>query len=136
MAKLRSEAMDELNLLPGGQCMQGKRDVRLKYRGWQIVGKATCAAEQLDMGLQAGLRGYASAAGDIPVLPAETLLCKDPEKAVKGKICESFLREAVSARKFALSMVEADGCINGEALKDSRSIILVFSRANLAHFKA
>ena len=116
VAKVRSEAMDDLIALPGSEYVQEKQ-----YRGWRIVGKATCAAKQLDFGIQACLRGYACAAGDLPALPAEQLLCKQPCKTSQGKVAEALLRDAVAARKFALSITQADACLNGEATQDNRA---------------
>lgn len=118
VARIRQAAVDALSAMPNSGHLSQKREVKLKYRDWWIIGRVSCPAEHVDFGIQAGLRGYAAASGDLPALPAEEHLCKEPAGASKGRVAPCFLRDATAARKFALSMVNAEECGNGEAVKD------------------
>ena len=118
LAKAKDETLCLLRAVSGQSLLDSKRKVTVKYRGWDITAQAASVAEEMEFMFSAAVRGYAAAAGDLPLLPGESWLCKVPEKATKGHVQDSLLRQARDARTLANSLLAANNCESGESLKE------------------
>ena len=136
LASAKSAAMEDIMKVPTAKLsLDQKRQVSFEYRGWKVVTEAGSTAQHLDFAMQAALRGYGAATGELPLLPAEGFLCPTTKDAEQSKIQASLLGPAIQARKVVGTLLSTEECASGESLKDRRGVASIafawFSRCQV-----
>ena len=91
LQKVKAVGLEQLKGLVSIDDLPDRREVTVQYRGWPIVLKVSCVAEQLDWALMSALKGEAAAAKSIPWLPAEEWLCPTCDGSKHATISDELL---------------------------------------------
>ena len=122
LQKVKAVGLEQLKGLVSIDDLPDRREVTVQYRGWPIVLKVSCVAEQLDWALMSALRGEAAAAKSIPWLPAEEWLCPTCDGSKHATISDELLAKPKAVRELLTALVNAGDEKTGEGMQDTTKI--------------
>ena len=123
LQKVKAVGLEQLKGLVSIDDLPDRREVTVQYRGWPIVLKVSCVAEQLDWALMSALRGEAAAAKSIPWLPAEEWLCPTCDGSKHATISDELLTKPKAVRELLTALVNAGDEKTGEGMQDTTKIV-------------
>ena len=126
IADIMTETMKLLEDIAGVDDLPERREIVIRYRGWQAPRVVRSVQEQVEVNLVSAARGQAAAQGMLSALPGEQSLCGPCGREEVAKIKASYVKHSQMARDFLDGLTKSNECKSGEQLLDR--VVVFFGR--------
>eukprot|EP00971_Amphidinium_carterae_P328847 6460932-Amphidinium_carterae.3 len=103
--------------MSGADCLNEKRKLTIRYRGWDVPTVVSSASEEIKMKLAMRVRGWAVQLNLLKALPGETVLCKDKKDLKVKKIDKSLLSQAEASRSTMSHALKGESITSGDEVE-------------------
>eukprot|EP00971_Amphidinium_carterae_P198971 3948535-Amphidinium_carterae.1 len=113
----RTSCEEAVSKMSGADCLNEKRKLTIKYRGWDVPVVVSSSSEEIKMKLAMRVRGWAVQLNLLKALPGEAVLCKDEKDVKVKKIDKSLLSQAEASRTTMNRALKGESIASGDEVE-------------------